>query len=141
MDTIPAGDTSYTDSVAAPTTELDDDAIGNVNYSYFATFYNTSSGEESRPTSQPISISITETNRRVRIENLPTITDVTKFNSIRIYRNVDNAPESFYEVATLAAGETTFIDNIPDSDITSNDELDRNGPSNQRAGTGKRVDV
>jgi flagellar hook protein FlgE len=47
---------------------------------------------------------------------------------VRIYRNIDGDSTEFHLVAELSAGETSFIDNIPDADIIGNPEVDLMGP-------------
>ena len=127
---IPNAQTTYTDNTtnAALGAVLDEDALDLANLNYFITFYNSSSGFESRPTSQTISVNISDPNRRIRLENLPS-TSSGDFDSIRIYRNTDQSPNTWYEVDTLPMGTTSYIDRTPDSVVVGNAELDRNGPS------------
>ncbi len=142
--TIPAGDTTYTDNTtnASLGVELNDKSLDTVNYSYFVSYYNSSSGFESRPTSQSNNIAISSDNRRIQLDNLPTDASSADFDSVRIYRNVEGQPNTFFKVATLdlvdlqnqkaLTGRASFIDNKPDSEIISTvpaDILDRNGPS------------
>ncbi|NOY42863.1 MAG: flagellar hook-basal body complex protein [Planctomycetes bacterium] len=136
VDTIASSLTAYTDNIPDGSlgSVLDESSIDTVNYSYFTTFYNSSNGFESRPTSQTVSVPVTETNRRIQIQNLPTLANPADnpsgFDQIRIYRNVDNQPDNFYVVDSLALGTTSYIDKTPDSAIINTSNLlDRNGPA------------
>ena len=126
---------------------LNEDSLDQVNYSYFVTYYNSSNGFESRPTAQTISVPITEVNRRIQLDDLPTTADLptdnpSGFNEIRIYRNVNNRPEDFFMVDSLtlpsSGGGWSYIDSTPDHLIDpdsthpdanpGNPTLNRNGP-------------
>ena len=124
--------TSYIDDTPPSSlgAELNDDSVGLVNYTYFVTFANAADTLESRPTAQSSSVSITSSNRRIRLEDIPVPT-TTDFERIKIYRNVDNEPGNFYLVDTLIPGGSpmNYIDNKSDADIIAGGELlDRNGP-------------
>jgi flagellar hook protein FlgE len=120
---------NHTDSNVTPGATLNDDALDQANYSYYVTFYDTDSELESRPTQRIGAISISDVNRRIRIDNIPQppIND-SDFNAVRIYRNTSGNTSDFRLVATLTDGQTTFIDNIPDADIIANQEIDLIGP-------------
>ena len=127
---IPAGQLAYTDNTtnAALGASLNNDSLDTTDYSYFVTFYNNSPPLESRPTSESATISVSEFNRRIRLDNLPT-TASPDFSELRIYRSVDDSPGNFYLVDTVPLGTTTYIDNTPDSVIEAGGVLlDRNGP-------------
>jgi flagellar hook protein FlgE len=129
VDEIAASATSYLDGTqnAALGPELNDDTLDLANYSYFVTFSNASL--ESRPTSQSATIAISLNDRRIRINNIPQPEPGSQFDTIRIYRNVRGQPGSYYEVAQLPVGVTTYIDNKPDALIENPlNLLDRNGP-------------
>jgi flagellar hook protein FlgE len=125
--TLDATTANYTDTSAATGAVLNDDAVDRTNYSYYVTFYDTSTGLESRPTPRVGALSVSEVNRRILIENLPQPT-TSDFNAIRIYRNIANSSSEFHMVTELPLGETTFIDNVPDADIVGNAQIDLMGP-------------
>ena len=128
---IPEAQVMYTDAAADGTlgAALNSDSLDvGGNYSYFVTFYD-GVDLESRPTSQSATISITDNNRRIRLDNLPSPTEPsTPFTSIRIYRNTEGDPNNFFLVDTLPVGTTSYIDNKSDADIETGSLLDRNGP-------------
>lgn len=129
--TVPASATTYTDTAAAGTTTLVDTAVDTANYSYYVTFYNGSTGQESRPTSVIGPLPVSDIGRRVRLQNIP-LPASADFDSVRIYRNTDSDDDTFKLVATLpdTGGSTTsYIDRTPDSALSSvTDTLDVNGP-------------
>jgi flagellar hook protein FlgE len=129
----------FTDNVAAPIGgAMNEDALDTANYSYYVTFFDTTSGAESRPTARISSLAVSDLNRRIRIDDIPQPTSAD-FNGVRIYRNVKGDSSQFYRVAELTGGETTFIDRIPDADILTQPQIDLMGP---KADVGTRlVDV
>ena len=137
--TLDAITANVVDSAAAPIgPALDDTALDLANYSYYATFYDTSTGLESRPTEKIGALAISDVNRRIRIDNIPQPTSAD-FNAVRIYRNISGNTSEFHLVETLTDGQTTFVDNVPDADIVVNQEIDLMGP---KASTGTAlVDV
>ncbi len=132
VDTIASSVSTYTDTTADGSlgATLDESSVGQANYSYFATFYNTGTGAESRPTAQSISVPInTGGNQRIQLDSLPDVSGNATFNSVKIYRNTKDQPESFFEVAIVNSGTTSYIDKSADSAIFDlNKQLDRNGP-------------
>jgi len=124
--TLDSTTANYLDNVAATGAALNDDAVDQANYSYYVTFVDTGSGEESRPTARIGSIAVSDVNRRIRIDNIPQPTG--DFNAVRIYRNLEGDSSEFHLVTELPLGETTYIDNIPDADIVTNEEIDLMGP-------------
>jgi flagellar hook protein FlgE len=130
------GDTTtanVVDNAAAGGAALDDSFLDQTNYSYYVTFYNTSTGLESRPTNRIGSLAVSDVNRRVRVDNIPQPTS-PDFNAVRIYRNTEDNPSQFFLVDTLVDGETTYIDSSSDAAIVSNPEVDLMGPK-ANAGT------
>ncbi len=128
VDEIPAADLTYHDNTAAAALggDLNEDSLDLANYSYFVTF--SKPGLETRPTSESPTISLSVSNRRIRLDNIPQPTD-PDFTTVNIYRNVKNQPGNFYLVDQLNVGQTSYIDTSPDVDITNPlSLLDRNGP-------------
>lgn len=108
---------------------LDDQTLDPGNYGYYVTFYNTSNGLESRPTALLGPEPITVGGRRVRLQNIPQPTS-GEFNAVRIYRNISTDDSKFYRVATLAGGETSYIDEAKDADIeVAGNEINLDGPA------------
>ncbi len=118
---------NYLDNDTTPGATLNDDSLDSANYSYYVTFYNTSTQLESRPTPRIGALSISDVNRRIRIDNIPQPT-TADFNAVRVYRNIAGNTSEFHLVETLTDGETTFIDRAPDADIIGNQEIDLIGP-------------
>jgi flagellar hook protein FlgE len=125
---IAEGDLTYTDNTAngALGADLNTDSLDlGGNYSYFATF--SKPGLETRPTAESATITVSVSNRRIRLDNIPQPTDPS-FTNVNIYRSVNQAG-SYYLVDSLGLGQTSYIDSKPDADITvAANLLDRNGP-------------
>lgn len=139
-----AGSTSYHDTVATPPTPpttvpptpatLNETALAtNSSYSYYVTWYNSASGSESRPTTmiQPVGIGAT-VGQRIMLKNIPQ-PGSAEYDKVRIYRSLAdtaNQPGEQYLVATLDAGSgsTTYIDSASDASISSNEQINLDGP-------------
>jgi flagellar hook protein FlgE len=145
------GDTASDASIAG-NLQLNDQGLGNGAYSYYVTFYNSSSQEESRPTARfgPITADATNT-PRIWLQNLPLPSNnpaTGGYDGIKIYRNLANDPNTFHEVATIppngpagtlniaafaAAGEpVSYIDSSPDTGtggISGNPTINLDGPA------------
>jgi flagellar hook protein FlgE len=133
IDEIAAGDATYPDvtvqaTLASPVLNSDGLNVGG-NYSYFVTFYDSTNDLESRPSPQSSTIAITDGNRRIRLNDLPTPID-PGFDRMRIYRNTLSDADSFYLVEEVPVGTLAYIDNNEDQDIVDPANLlDRNGPA------------
>lgn len=108
---------------------LNQETLSQGNYGYYVTFYNSSNGLESRPTAligpEPIAVG----DRRIMLQNIPQPTS-GEFDSVRIYRNLSDDDTSFYRLATLSGGETTYIDGAPDAEIEiPGNEINLDGPA------------
>lgn len=97
------------------------------NYSYYYTLLDTSTGLESRPSELIGPLSVGVSGRVIRLDNLvqPTSPD---FNAIRIYRTTGNDDSTFYQIADLTAGQTSFADGMADADIVGNHTINLDGP-------------
>jgi flagellar hook protein FlgE len=131
--TLDATTANHTDNNAVGGAVLDDDSLDPANYSYYVTYYNTSTGLESRPSERIGTISISDVNRRIRVDNIPPAVP-PDFNAVRIYRNTAGSTSEFRLVDTLIDGQTTYIDNTPDADIAAAPLIDLMGPK-ANAGT------
>jgi len=107
-------------------------------YSYYVTWYNSSSGLESRPTSVIGPQAISTSDQRITLQNIPqppSLPAPPEFDSVRIYRSLSdtsNQPTEQYRLATLTAGagSTTYIDSASDASITvSTNKINLDGPS------------
>jgi flagellar hook protein FlgE len=106
-------------------------------YSYYVTFRNSATGEESRPT-QLVSLTVVG-GRTIRLDNIPQANpaDPGGFNEMRIYRSTGDSNANHYHVAFVPLGTTSYIDRVQDSIITNQDPLvnpnyatvDLHGPS------------
>ncbi len=131
----PGGSFVDNNSTALSTTPLNTTAL-NGNYSYMVTYFK--AGEpESRPSQLVGPLNVV--NGRVHLDNLPTPPapppggGFPAYDSIRIYRNLANDPNSFYLVDTVAPG-ASFTDSKTDaqiSDLTTsgNKRVDLDGPT------------
>jgi flagellar hook protein FlgE len=131
VSSINATDTVYTDSVGdagLPGGTLQADTLVPGNYSYHVTFYNSATGLESRPTALVGPVSVTVTGRRIRLDNLPQPT-TSDFDSVRLYRNPSTDDQTFYRVAELSGGQSSFIDGILDANLVApGNEINLDGP-------------
>jgi flagellar hook protein FlgE len=129
--TIPASQASFVDTgIPAGGAPLTETALDPGNYGYYVTFYSSSESIESRPTALVGPQSLSTNGSRIRLENLPQPTGGT-WDSIRIYRNLANDTETFYQVGSVGLGNETFMDGTPDSAVDTDDQfrLNLEGPS------------
>jgi len=97
-----------------------DETLLSGSYSYRITFYNSSTGVESRPT-QPIDAGIID-NRRFQLHDLP-VDASGQWDSRRIYRNTTTSPNTYYRVGEISDATTpglVFTDSTSDSEIAAN---------------------
>ena len=122
--------------VGTPAT-LTDTSLNVGSYSYYVTWYNSSSGLESRPTTVIGPQAISTTGQRILLKNIPQPPSVPappEYDSVRIYRSLSdtsNQPTEQYRVATLTAGagSTTFVDGQTDASITNSlNKINLDGP-------------
>lgn len=138
--TIATGTSTFTDGAADGTlgATLDDKGLDNGGYSYYVTYYNSVSNEESRPTVRFGPVTADATNSpRVRLDSIPAPSNdpaTGGYDGIRIYRKLADQ-ESFHLVksitpAEVAAypGDISYIDNSPDADISGNALVNLEGP-------------
>ncbi|HMO84038.1 MAG TPA: flagellar hook-basal body complex protein [Lacipirellulaceae bacterium] len=122
--------TSHTDTAATGGLALaTDTGLSSNTYSYYVTFYDSSSGNESRPGAQFGPITTDASNSpAIRLSSIPQPDPSGEYDQIRIYRNVTTDPSSFYLVDTIASG-SSYIDKRPDSAIINPaNRIDLEGP-------------
>jgi flagellar hook protein FlgE len=121
--------TTFTDSSsdAQLGASLNTNTLAQGNYSYYVTYYNSTTGLESRPTQLIGPVSLGVDGRDIELNNIPSPTS-SQFNSIRIYRNTAADPSNFYLDTTLPTGTSTYIDSTPDATIANNPQVNLNGP-------------
>jgi flagellar hook protein FlgE len=131
-------DGAYTAPTAAATDSLSSTATTGVllngNYNYYVSYYNSTTGAESRPS--PVT-AVTATDQQVTL-NLPNpdTADQSQWTGWTIYRNAAGSSTE-YQVGQVAfpatAGTpTTFTDSTPDSTLTGGTPpatMDANGPA------------
>jgi flagellar hook protein FlgE len=128
-----AANTQYLDSAAdatiAPFNDLNTSGLSNGSYSYYVTWRNSTSGNESRPTALLGPTTTDAANSpRILLSDLPKPTNDPEtggYNEIRIYRNlaadqsdfrlVDTIDQS--TIASFGADPVSYIDNTPDSGL------------------------
>lgn len=121
--------TSFTDTKSdAQLGMLNVSTLAPGNYSYYATYYNSVTGEESRPTPLIGPQSITLNGREIELTNLPSPSAGSGFDQVRIYRNTSTNSSNFYLDATVAAGTSNYIDGASDASISSNAQINLDGP-------------
>ena len=125
---------NFTDDGTTPTNPglpLGEDSLSGT-YSYYVTFADSSGAPESRPSK--LLGSVTVSGGRIHLQNLPTPTaapGIPPYDQVRIYRNLTNDSNSFYQVGTVAVGED-FTDSIQDDVLFAAQEaLDFGGPKAQ----------
>lgn len=133
------------DGVLNTNPPLDNSLIETGSYGYYVTYYNSSTGEETRPTAEIRPVGVSDaTGGRVRLDftDLPAPTD-SGFNQMRIYRS-DSDGTNHRLVDTLAAPgsgsfESSYVDTLSNTTLSSNAEIDLNGPTVVQ--TTKLVDI
>ncbi len=129
---VPSTSTSFNDTMSDATLtsqpQLNSDSLAAGNYSYYVTYYNSASGVESRPNSLigPVTVSAAGS---VDISNIPAPPTSSGFNEVRIYRNTSTNASTYYQLATLPAGTSSYVDTTPDASITGNPTINLNGPA------------
>lgn len=116
---------SFVDNGAVPSTPLDETTLSGT-YEYRFTF-GAPGTAETRP-SDPFIVTVSE--GRVHLDNLPTPT--FPYTTVNVYRNIQNNPTQFFQVASLPAG-TDYTDyrsdsEISDSSIPGHQPIDFVGP-------------
>lgn len=138
---VAVGTTTFNDGSADGSlgATLDETGLDSGSYSYYVTYYNSVSNEESRPTARfgPVTADAA-TSPRIRLDSIPTPgNDPTTggFDGIRIYRRLA-AEDSFHLVdsitpAEIAAftGDVSYIDKTPDATIAANAQINLDGPA------------
>jgi flagellar hook protein FlgE len=126
---VPVGgafiDDGSADIAAAP--ELDETTL-NGSYTYMLT-YAQGGANETRPVALPDG-AVNVVNGRIQIQNIPT--PPAGYDQVRLYRNLQTSPDSFYLVETLQPGDS-YTDSKTDAEISNltlagNQSLDMNGP-------------
>ncbi|MEM9185658.1 MAG: flagellar hook-basal body complex protein [Planctomycetota bacterium] len=101
---------------------LNNDALDLGAYSYYVTFYSNSELYESIPTAEIGTRSVTLTNQRIRIEDIPQPEPGSVFDEIRIYRNDGSGVHR--RVAELLVGQEVFMDSVANADLGAEIDLD-----------------
>ncbi len=132
-----ATDTTFTDTVldgalTVPANALDTSSLENSgNYSYYVTYYRLSDGIETRPNSLQGPISINSSNQRIRITDIPQPSAdaiAAGFTQIRLYRTTSDDNSQFHRLATIPAGQQSYMDSASDASIENEDLIDLDGP-------------
>ncbi len=131
---VPAGQASYTDSAATVSSnpQLNQTMLTG-NYSYYMTYYNPTTGEESRPT--PISNPVNLVDGRVLLSDLPAASPTdpewgTAGCYCKIYRNLSSNSNDFYCIGqtTSSTNPGSLIDDVSDDVAEQNQQINLNGP-------------
>jgi flagellar hook protein FlgE len=121
---------NISDAVLAANPQLDTTLVDPGSYSYYVTYYNEITGEETRPTARIGTRGVTSPGGKVRID----LTDLappsdTGFNKMRIYRNLSSNSSSFHLIDTMDIGQTSYVDDTPSSALATKPQIDLNGPA------------
>ncbi len=121
-----------TDPAAVDLSQPLDQGVLTGNYSYLVTFAN--SNGETRPTALTSSVNVAD--GRIHLRNLPTPPvpgpgdTFPVYDSVRIYRNLSTDSSSYFLVNEIDPNTTTeFTDNVADSVISQNAQVDLDGPT------------
>ncbi|QDT69755.1 Flagellar hook protein FlgE [Planctomycetes bacterium MalM25] len=136
-------DTTFTDTLddltLASQAELDGSAIDSGSYSYYVTYYNSATGDETRA-SEPLSgYAISDNDSSVRLDFTElSAPDNDQFNEVRIYRNAQGDTSSYYLVDTVPAPGSggfvgSYIDKTHSNDLDYSTQLDFDGAGTSRA--------
>lgn len=130
------------DASIAGNPALTDEGLASGSFSYYVTYYNSTTNEESRPTQRigPVSVDATGS-PRVLLQDIPKPSNDPLqggYDGIRIYRNTINEQANYYLVDSLTPADITaygadpinFIDNSPDAAITGSgaQQVNLDGP-------------
>lgn len=143
--TIAAATTTFTDTATQPPPAppvgtpavLTESTLNVGSYSYYVTWFNSSSGLESRPTQIVGPQAISTVGQRISLKNIPqppSLPAPPEYDSVRIYRSLSdtsNQPTEQFRIATMTAGagSTTYIDGAADSAINvSTNKINLDGP-------------
>ena len=118
---------AFTDTAAAGAGAIPD-TLAQGNYGYYVTFFSSSQLVESRPTALVGPQSVSVDGRRVVLSNIDVPTDPA-YDRIRIYRNTTTDTSTYYQLTELPAGTTTYADGAADSAISSNPQVNLEGPA------------
>jgi len=105
----------------APSASVGDSGNLSGTYSYRVTYYNSNTRTESPPSGA--SNTVTVTNQSVNL-TLPTVCTDPQVDKLRIYRNINGIPSSFYYLTSVTLGTSTYTDNTLDTGL--GDPLDLN---------------
>jgi flagellar hook protein FlgE len=130
---------TLSDATLTTRPQLNTGAVNNGTYTYYVTYFNSSNGEETRPSAALGTFALNDNTSSVRIDFTDLAAPIDpQFNQMRIYRNVSGNVGEFRLLDTVAARGTggfinSYIDKKPSSAIATAALLDLEGP---RAGTG-----
>ncbi|MCE9607548.1 MAG: flagellar hook-basal body complex protein [Planctomycetia bacterium] len=132
--------TAYTDIAAAGTTPplTESGLIAGASYSYYVTWYNSLTGQESRPVSSIGAQTIGADGQKIALTNIPQPPTVAppaspEYDQVRIYRSLgdtSNQPTEQFRL-TLPTGfsGTTYIDGQSDASINNDlNKINLDGP-------------
>jgi flagellar hook protein FlgE len=122
------------DTTIAGEAKVNDEGLGDGNYSYYITYIKYGGSAESRPAARigPITAEAA-LNPRVLLQDIPMPDSSSEYDGVRIYRNLANDPNAFRQVediktSSLPGPTFDYVDHSPDSDITANKLINLDGP-------------
>lgn len=133
------------DGVLTTNAALDDNLMEPGSYGYYVTYFNSSTGQETRPTAEIRPVGVTDAGGgRVRLDftDLPAPTD-GGLNQMRIYRSDSEGTDHRLVDTVGAPGSGSFVssyvDTLSNTALSSNAQIDLNGPTVVQ--TTKLVDI
>lgn len=130
---------TVSDAVLVTQGDFDGSAIDSGSYRYYVTYFNSATGDESRPSDILSDYAISDDDSSVRIDfSELSAPDNAQFNKVRVYRNASGDTSTFYLVDEIFAPGTgasfvdSYIDKTASSDLLLNDTLDFDGAGSSR---------
>lgn len=103
--------------------------MGAGSYSYYVVWANSTTGVQSQPTALIGPETLVNSGSGIALNGIPSPPAGSGFNEIQIYRNTVANPGNYYQVGTVPSGTSTYIDDASDSTISSNPQINLNGPA------------
>lgn len=136
-------DTTYTDTIDDTTLQtqgsLDTRSLDSGSYRYYFTYFNSATGDETRPSELFSDYAVSDNDSSIRIDFSDlSAPDNTQFNKVRIYRNASGDTSTFYRIdevfgpGTGASFEGSYIDKNSSDDIRSQPQLNFDGSGTAR---------
>ncbi len=119
---------TITDSVLSGQPTLSATGLEAGAYSYYVTYYNPTTLQETRPSQNTGTVTVGANNRiRINLSETTAPADAG-FTQKRLYRNANGASTPHYRVAEMPVGQTVYMDSTPSTTLSTAPRLDLDGP-------------